>query len=71
MSQMIGIAKSVRTSGRLLEGLEGGLALARFFPFERRQLGDLVVGHVGQPLQDVSEVSAGIDIMHSAVLDPG
>src|SRR5688572_28438962 len=49
--------------------LPGGLALAGFFPLERRELGDLVVGHGGKPLQDIFEVSAGFDPMHSAVLD--
>lgn len=45
------------------------MALARFFPLERCQLGDLLVGHVGKPLQKVLEVSARFDLMHLAVLD--
>ena len=47
----------------------GGLALASFFPLERRQLGYLAVGSCGQALQDVFEVSTGLDPMHRAVLD--
>ena len=46
-----------------------GDLLASFFPVERRQLGDLLIGCRGQALQDVFEIGIRFDAMQAAVFD--
>jgi hypothetical protein len=54
-------------SGGLREGFSAGL-----FPVERRQLlQPVLIGHLGQPLQQVFEVGTGFDPVHPAVGDQG